>query len=46
LFAVIEVACNDKRIDLLIEAQIDDTAECGAGGGADQISQIRIAQRQ
>jgi hypothetical protein len=46
LLAVIKIACNDKRIDLLIEAQIDDAAEGGPGRGADQISQILIAERQ
>jgi|OM-RGC.v1.038513910 hypothetical protein len=46
LLAVIEIARNDKCIDLFIQAQINDPAEGGPGGGSDQISQIRIAQRQ
>jgi hypothetical protein len=46
LLAVIKIAGNDERVDLLIDAQVDDAAEGGPGRRADQISQVLIAERQ
>ena len=46
LFAIIEIAGDDQRIDLFLEAEIDNGDERLAGGIPDQRREVGIAQRQ
>ena len=44
LFAIVEVAGQKKRVDLLVDAQIDDPHESPPRGIADQRGELGIAQ--
>ena len=46
LLAVIEVAGQQERAYLLVEAQVDDTGENLAAGVADEFREPRIAQSE
>jgi len=46
LVAVIKIAGDDKRVDALFQAQVDNGAERLPRGGADEAGKVRIAQSQ
>ena len=46
LVAVIEIAGQEQRVDLLVETEVNDAHESTAGRVPDQIGEARIAQRQ
>lgn len=46
LVAVIEIAGQKQRVDLLVETEVDDAHESTAGRVPDQVGETRIAQRQ
>jgi hypothetical protein len=46
LVAVIEVAGEDQRIDLIGKAQVNDALEGSARGIPDQLSEAGVAQRK
>ena len=46
LVAVVEVSGEQERVDLLVEAKVDDADEGAPRRVADQLRQVGIAQRE
>ena len=46
LVAIIEIACQQQRIDLLVETKVDDFDKGAAGCVPNQLGEFGIAQRQ